>query len=65
MPKRTYPRDADRVEDASDLEDVVQDKRAGWRATGAKGRRRQRRYKKLLLTQLRTNGLPERWDEDE
>ena len=45
MPKRTYPHDAGRVEEASDLEDVVQDKRAVWRATGANGRRWQRRYK--------------------
>ncbi|MEL6583156.1 MAG: hypothetical protein AAFQ36_04935 [Pseudomonadota bacterium] len=52
MPKRTSPEDAAHVVDAKDLEEVVQDKRAGWRANGAKARRRQRRYKKLLLTQI-------------
>lgn len=52
MPKRTYPRDADRIDRAEDLEEIVQDKRAGWRAGGAKARRRQRRYKSLLTRQL-------------
>lgn len=52
MPRRTYPADADRVHHANDLEDIVHDKRADWRATGAKARRRQRRYKNLLTQQL-------------
>ncbi|MEO0389715.1 MAG: hypothetical protein AAF218_02115 [Pseudomonadota bacterium] len=52
MPKRTDPRDAKRVRDADDLEDIVQDKREGWRASGAKARRRQRRYKSLLTRHL-------------
>lgn len=52
MPKRTYPADADRVDHADDLEEIVQDKRAEWRANGAKARRRQRRYKNLLTQQL-------------
>jgi hypothetical protein len=52
MPRRTYPTDAGRVEQAADLEHIVQDKRADWRATGAKARRRQRRYKNLLTQQL-------------
>lgn len=52
MPKRTYPKDAARIDQAADLEDIVQDKRADWRATGAKARRRQRRYKNLLTHQL-------------
>ena len=52
MPKRTYPNDAARIDQAADLEDIVQDKRADWRATGAKARRRQRRYKNLLTHQL-------------
>lgn len=30
----------------------MQDKREGWRASGAKARRRQRRYKALLTQQL-------------
>ena len=52
MPKRTSPADADRIETADDLEDIVHDKREGWRAGGAKARRRQRRYKNLLTQQL-------------
>lgn len=56
MPKRTYPKDAARIERAADLEDIVQDKRADWRATGAKARRRQRRYKNLLTHQLLRGG---------
>jgi len=55
MPKRTYPTDARRVEQAADLEHIVHDKRADWRATGAKARRRQRRYKNLLTQQLIKN----------
>ena len=63
MPKRTYPRDAERLETADDIEDVVADKREGWRATAAKGRRRQRRYKKLLTRQImRFSDTPEDQD---
>ena len=52
MPRRTSLFDASRIEDAQDLEDVVQDKRASWRANNAKARRRQRRYKKKLIAEL-------------
>lgn len=52
MPKRTSPHDAERIGTADNLEDIVQDKRAHWRATDAKARRRQRRYKALLTQQL-------------
>ncbi|MEL6642679.1 MAG: hypothetical protein AAFQ79_01985 [Pseudomonadota bacterium] len=52
MPKRTSPKDGRTVVDARDLEVLVQDKREGWRASGAKARRRQRRYKKLLISQI-------------
>ncbi|MBY5932526.1 hypothetical protein KUV51_05900 [Tateyamaria omphalii] len=52
MPKRTSPRDAQRIEVADDLDDVVTDKREGWRATAAKARRRQRRYSKQLTNEL-------------
>ena len=52
MPKRTSITDLDRVEEVDDLEEVVRDKRENWRATGAKARRRQRRYKNLLTNQL-------------
>ncbi|MGP9790819.1 hypothetical protein [Roseinatronobacter sp. NSM] len=56
MPKRTYPKDALLIEQAADLEEIVKDKRADWRATGAKARRRQRRYKTLLIQQLVKDG---------
>lgn len=56
MPKRTSPRDADDLLDAKDLEHLVRDKREGWRATGAKARRRQRRYKKLLISNIPLSG---------
>ena len=52
MPKRTSPTDAGKITVAADLEELVQDKREGWRASGAKARRRQRRYKALLTQQL-------------
>jgi hypothetical protein len=56
MPKRTSPSDARHVVIADDLEQIVQDKREGWRATDAKARRRQRRYKAMLTQQLVRNG---------
>jgi len=52
MAQRTSLKDAANVEVADDIEDIVSDKRAGWRATAAKGRRRQRRYKKRLTREL-------------
>ena len=52
MAKRTSPADAQKILVAADLEELVQDKREGWRASGAKARRRQRRYKSLLTQQL-------------
>ena len=52
MPKRTSLHDAKRVETADDMDDVVQDKREGWRATAAKARRRQRRYSKRMTNEI-------------
>ncbi|MFB1025983.1 MAG: hypothetical protein QMC33_11835 [Octadecabacter sp.] len=52
MAKRTSLQDATNVEVADDIDDLVSDKRADWRATAAKGRRRQRRYKKRLTQEL-------------
>lgn len=52
MTKRTSANDASRITVAADLEEVVTDKREGWRASDAKARRRQRRYKRLLTQQL-------------
>ncbi|MEL6543167.1 MAG: hypothetical protein AAFQ82_00985 [Myxococcota bacterium] len=53
MPKRTKPDAARGVADARDIEDAVHDKRQGWRATPAKARRRQRRYQRMLTSELR------------
>jgi hypothetical protein len=52
MNKRTSPRDAKNISFAEDIDEVVKDKRAGWRANPAKARRRQRRYKKLIITEI-------------
>ena len=52
MPKRTSLDDAKRIETADDLDDVVRDKRVGWRATAAKARRRQRRYTKRMTDEI-------------
>jgi hypothetical protein len=52
MTKRTSIKDAKRVDNASDIEEVVSDKRQGWRANAATARRRQRRYKKRLVDEL-------------
>ena len=50
---------------AADLEELVQDKRAGWRASGDKARRRQRRYKTLLTQQLLKRGSTDQDDDDQ
>ena len=42
MSRRTYEKDADFVEVADDLENLVADKRISWRASATKARRRQR-----------------------
>ena len=52
MAKRTYGSDAQYVETVDDLDDIVQDKREGWRQTNSKARLRQRRYKKRLTREL-------------
>ena len=52
MPKRTSLKDAKRIERADDLDEYVQDKREGWRATAAKVRRRQRRYSKRMIDEI-------------
>lgn len=56
MARRTSISDADHVDTADDLEHVVHDKRAAWRAGDARARRRQRRYKQLLTRQLLKRG---------
>ena len=52
MPRRTSLKDAEHIDDACDIEDIVSDKRQGWRANAATARRRQRRYKKRLVGEL-------------
>ena len=52
MTKRTYERDGVLIEIADDLENIVRDKREIWRASPSKATRRQRRYKKRLLSEL-------------
>ena len=52
MSRRTYEKDADFVEVADDIEDLVADKRISWRASPSKARRRQRRYKNRLTHEI-------------
>ena len=53
MTKRTTINDAILIEDGQDLERIVKDKRAQWRANNAKARRRQRHIKRSLLQNFR------------
>ena len=52
MPRRTYERFGQTIESVDDVDELVTDKRAGWRASAAKARRRQRRYKKRLTNEI-------------
>ena len=52
MARRTHEADAELIETVDDLEELVQDKRKGWRANSSKARRRQRRYKNRLTNEL-------------
>ena len=52
MARRIYEADAEHIETADDLDDLVQDKCEGWRANSSKATRRQRRYKKRLKNEL-------------
>ena len=52
MTKRTYERDAILIERADDLENIVKDKREIWRSNLSTANRRQRRYKKRLVSEL-------------
>ena len=53
MPRRTYESDGLSIELADDVDELVSDKRQGWRANAANARRRQRRYKKRLTNEIR------------
>ena len=52
MTSRTYEKDFSKIAIASDLEDIVIDKRTVWRANASKARRRQRRYKNRLTREF-------------
>ena len=53
MSRRTYESEGLKVETVDDIDELVADKRKGWRANAAKARRRQRRYKKRLTNEVR------------
>ena len=53
MARRTYESDGLIIKTAEDVDELVLDKRQGWRATAAKARRRQHRYKKRLTNEIR------------
>ena len=53
MARRTYESDGLIIKTAEDVDELVSDKRRGWRANAAKARRRQRRYKKRLTKEIR------------
>ena len=52
LPKRTYENSAYEVSQATDIEELVNDKREQWRASTSKANQRQRRYKKRITKQL-------------
>lgn len=52
MTRRTYEKDAQKIEVADDLDKIVKDKRKNWRANSTKVRRRQRRYENRLTKEL-------------
>ena len=57
MTRRTYEKSGRNIEKASDLDEAVKDKRAEWRASRSKERRRKRRYEKRLTKELLFRGL--------
>ena len=63
MARRNYEADAEYIETADDLDDLVQDKREGWRANSSKARCRQSRYKKRLTHELIRNDYSQAADE--
>ena len=52
MPLRTKEKNAKKIDNVNDLEEIVNDKREMYRANSAKANQRQRRYKKRLVKQL-------------
>ena len=52
MTRRTYEKDAQKIEVADDLDKIVKDKRKNWRVNSSKIRRRQRRYENRLTKEL-------------
>jgi len=65
MARRTYESDGLIIKTAEDVDELVLDKRQGWRATAAKARRRQRRYKKRLANEIRyQSGITNEGEQD-
>jgi len=65
MARRTYESDGLIIKTAEDVDELVLDKRQGWRATAAKARRRQRRYKKRLTNEIRyQSGITNEGEQD-
>jgi len=65
MARRTYESDGLIIKTAEDVDELVSDKRQGWRATAAKARRRQRRYKKRLTNEIRyQSGITNEGEQD-
>ena len=63
MARRTYEADAEYIETADDLDDLVQDKREDWRATSSKTRRRKRQNQTRLTTEQIRNDYSQAADE--
>lgn len=59
MAKRTQINDYQKIETSTDLNHLVQDKRAGKRANSKKAKRRNRHYVKTLLNHLKEDSNDE------
>ena len=60
MAKRTYEISGSGIENASDLDEAVTDKRTIWRASPSKIRRRKRRYEKRLTKRILLTDIVEK-----
>lgn len=52
MPRRTRPKDVEQTLHADEVDAIVKDKRASWRADAARARRRNRRYQRQITEHL-------------
>lgn len=62
--KRTQIQDFEKIDQAKDLDDIVQDKRTGKRANKKKAKRRNRHYGRTLLRHFKDNYDGQSFDED-